>query len=321
MPRRIPLLPALLLAPLLALPTGAGAEVIDRVAAVVGGQAIPLSELDARWRELQAHPQPGGPETREELLNRLIDVRVQLNRARELGVEADPRDVEDALHRLMEGNGIPSLDALDRALAEEGRTVEDLRRELADQLTRMRLIQREVTASLRISDETLRRYYEAHRSDFARDREVRLRQIVFSTTGLADAERDDVVAGVEALRGQLTDRASFRAAERRLADSPGVIAGEAGTFGAQDLRPELAGVLLGLKTGEISPPLPLPAGMGIFLVEEVIPGTPEPFTEVLPQVRERVVTEMTDARLPEWLGELKRNTHIQVRQIGDTPPG
>lgn len=291
------------------------------MAAVVGGEAIAVSELDTRWRELEAHPQPGAPKTREELLNRLIDSRVQLQRARELGVEPGPTDVEAAIQRLMVDNGIPSLAALGDALAAEGRTIEDLRREVGGQLTRLRLIQREVTSKLRVSDDALRRYYDAHLEDFSRGREVRLRQIVFQVAGLEPDRQADVVAGVEALRGQLTDRASFLAAERRLAESPGLTVGEAGVFGEQDLRPELAAAVLPLKAGEISPPLPLPTGMGIFLVDEVIPGVPVPFADVQPQVRERVLAEMTEARLGGWLADLKRNTHIQIRQIDPAPAG
>jgi peptidyl-prolyl cis-trans isomerase SurA len=295
--------------------------VLDRVAAVVGGEAIPLSELESRWREIQAHPQEGGPKTREELLNRLIDSRVQLQRARDLGIEAGPADVDAALQRLMADNGIPSLAALKEVLAEEGRTVEDLRREVGGQLTRLRLIQREVTAKLRIPEDVLRGYYEAHRADFSKGRQVRLRQIVFQVGDLPPERQEDVVTAVRTLRDQLTDRASFRAAERRLAGSPGVVTGEAGLFGEQDLRPELAAAVLPLKAGEISQPLPLPTGMGVFLVDDVVPGVPIPFDDALARVRDRVAAEMTEARLGAWLADLKRNTHIQIRQIGPASAG
>jgi peptidyl-prolyl cis-trans isomerase SurA len=313
--RRFPLwLPLLWLA--LAVPAPSGAVVLDRVAAVVGGQAITVSELDARWNELKAHPEatgPDAPKTRAELLNRLIDLKVQMIRARELGIQVHPQEVEDAIRRLMTDNGLASLDELSAVLAQEGRTVEDLRREVTDQLIRIRLVQREVTAKLHISDEALRRYYDAHPDDFARDREVRLRQIVFSIAGMDAKAQADVVEAARTLRAQLTGRADFLKAEDRLKGTAGMTTGEAGTFGEKDLRPELARMLLALKPGQISPPVPLPGGVGMFLVEDASVGSLVPFDDALPAIRERLANEQTEARIPEWLAGLKRDTHIEVR--------
>lgn len=318
--RRFPLwLPLLWVA--LAVPAPSGAVVLDRVAAVVGGEAITVSELDARWQELQAHPEavgPDAPRSRAELLNRLIDLKIQLARARELGIQVRPEETEDAIRRVMTDNGLASLDQLSAALAQEGRTLEELRREITDQLTRFRLIQREVTAKLHLTDEALRRYYDDHLADFSKDREVRLRQIVFSTAGMDAKAQADVVEAARALRAQVTDRASFLKAEARLNGTAGMTTGDAGRFGAQDLRPELARVLLGLKAGQVSPPVPLPGGVGLFLVEEATAGNPVPFDEALTAVRDRLTAEQTEARIPEWLAGLKRDTHIEIRLPG--PP-
>lgn len=320
--RRFPFwLPLLWLA--LAVPAPSGAVVLDRVAAVVGAEAITVSELDSRWHELESHPEAAGPDapkSRAELLNRLIDLKVQLARARELGIQVRPEEVEETIQRLMEGNGLASLAELSAVLAQEGRTLEELRREISAQLTRVRVIQREVTARLHLTDETLRRYYDDHLDDFARDREVRLRQIVFSTGGMDDAARARVADAARALRARVGDRAAFEEAEKRLQGTPGMVTGEAGSFGEKDLRPELARVLLALKPGQVSPPVPLPGGVGLFLVEGATPGSPVPFDDALPAVRERLISELTEARIPEWLAGLKRDTHIEVRLPGP-PPG
>jgi peptidyl-prolyl cis-trans isomerase SurA len=315
------LVAALLAAVPAALPLPARAVVLDRVAAVVGGEAITVSELDERWREIEARPDPDAPKTRADLLNRLIDLKLQLARARELGVEARPEEVEDALQRLMQDNGLATLSDLTAVLTREGRTLEDLRREVAAQLTRMHVIQRDVTARLHITDEAVRRYYDTHPDLFTRDRELTLRQIVFTTQGLDEAERAKVADAVAALRGQLTGPASFRAAEARLGGSPGVVAGAAGTFGEKDLRPELARTLLALGPGRISPPTPVPTGYGLFLVESVSAGTRVPFAEALPEVRDRVAAEETEARLPGWLADLKRAAHVEIKPAAGAPAG
>lgn len=296
----------------------AGAEVIDRVAAAVGGEAIARSAVDDAWEALQAGA-PGAPPTREALLGRMVDVRVQLQRAHELGLEARSEDVEDALSHIMADNGIPNLQGLSDALAREGRTLEDLRREVRDQISVMRLVQREVTSKVKLSDADLKAYYDAHRADFATGRSVRVRQIVFLTRGLGEDDLRKVGEAMGALRQGLTGPESFRQAEERLKDTPGVVTGEAGVLAEEDLRPELARVLMALAPGQVSPPLPLPNGLAVFLVEARTEGAPAPFKDVVDDVRRAATEERTQAAGREWLAQLKRESFIQVKDPNGGP--
>jgi len=298
----------------------ARAEVIDRVAAAVGGEAIPQSEVDERWAALKDAPLPpgAGPASRDDVLERMVDVRVQLQKARAAGLEARPEDVEEALTHLMADNGVHSLAELEDALKQEGRTLEDLRREVRDQITVLRLVQREVTAKLRIPPEELRAYYEAHLDRFSTGRSVRVRQIAFTTAGLSDADAEKAARGLNALRTKVTGREAFRQAEASLSGTPGVVTGDAGRLGEDELRPELARVLFALEPGQVSPPLPLPNGVAIFLVDSRDPGTPLPFDDALPAVRRAASEEQSIARGGEWLARLKRDTYVEVK--GEAPP-
>jgi len=297
----------------------AGAEVIDRVAAAVGGEAIARSAVDNSWEALSGTGAQGGPPSREALLRRMVDVRVQLQRARELGLEARSEDVEDALSHIMSDNGIQGLQALSDALAREGRTLEDLRREVRDQITVMRLVQREVAAKVRLSQAELSAYYDAHRSDFATGRSVHVRQIVFVTQGLAEDELRKVADAMGALRRDLTGPEAFRQAEARLTGTPGVVTGDAGVLAEEDIRPELARVLMALSPGQVSPPLPLPNGLAVFLVESKTAGAPPPFDDVIDEVRRAATEERTQATGREWLAQLKRESFIQIKDPDGGP--
>jgi len=307
----------------LALVAPAGAEVIDRVAAAVGGEAIPQSEVEENWAALQAAPgappDVAGTVTRADVLSRMVDVRVQLQKAREAGMEAKSEDVEEALTHIMADNGVHSLAELGDALAREGRTLEDLRRDVRDQITVLRLVQREVTAKLRPTPEELRAYYDAHPERFATGRSVHVRQIVFVTAGLSDDEAEKVVRGMAALRSELTGRDAFRKAEERLSGTPGVVVGDAGHLAQDELRPDLARVLFALEPGQVSPPLALPNGVAVFLVDSRDPGVPMPYDQALPDVRRAVTEQESQARGAEWLARLKRTSYIEIK--GDRPAG
>lgn len=312
---------AIVLALAMAAPAApARAEVIDRVAAAVGAEAISESEVDEAWASVQAAPSApaSAPASREEVLARLVDVRVQLEKAREAGLEARPEDVDEALKHIMADNGVHSLDELGAALAREGRTLEDLRRDVRDQITVLRLVQREVTAKLHVPTDELRAYYDAHPERFATGRSVHVRQIAFATGGLAESEAAKAVRGMEALRGELTGRDAFRQAEQRLAGTPGVATGDAGNLAEAEVRPELARVLFALEPGQVSPPVALPNGVAVFLVESKDPGVPLPFDQALPDVRRAVTERESMARGAEWLLRLRREAYIEVK--AERPP-
>jgi len=298
----------------------APAEVIDRVAAAVGGEAIPESEVDEAWATLQAAPSqvPMAAPSRADVLSRLVDVRIQLQKAREDGLEAKPEDVDEALKHIMADNGVHSLSELSAALAREGRTLEDLRRDVRDQITVLRLVQRDVTAKLRVPTEELRAYYDAHPDQFSTGRSVHVRQIVFGIGGLSDSETAKVVRAMEALRGELTGRDAFLKAEQRLAGSPGVVTGDAGKLAETEVRPDLARVLFALEPGQISPPVALPNGVAVFLVESKDPGVPLAFDKALPDVRRVVTQQESMTRGTEWLAHLKRDAYVEVK--GENPP-
>jgi len=299
----------------------AAAEPIDGIAAIINGEAIPVSELERRTRELaSATPAAEAPPSREVVRDLMVERRLQLQRAAALGINAGPADVDRAMTDLMASNNIRTLSQLEDALATEGRTLADLRGEITDQVTLMRLIQREVTSRVRITEHAMAEYYRAHPEEFSQPGQVRLRQIIFTTTR-ATPEAKATLQGLAAqARAQLTGRESFLAAEAQLRDTRGVITGEAGLFQQSELLPAISDALAGLELAGITQPVELPGGVGLFLVDEMTGTAPLPFDQVADRVRERLSETLTEKRLEAWLGELKRDAFIEIRTLPERNP-
>lgn len=300
------------LALLLLLATPANAVVIDQVVAVVGDQVITLSELNDEWKIARATPQDP-PITRAELLSRMIDLELQMIRARKMGLTPTNADVEQAIADIIADNHLPSMDALEQALAGEGKTIAVLRKEITRQMSLMRLLQREVKGQVRVGDAETRAYYHAHPEAFTPPDTVQLRQIIFSLDGLSQADRGQAVAAIGRVREQVSDKGSFRAAERRLKGTEGVIAGRAGEFSITDLHPAIAAAVSGLSEGEVSGLVPLPTGLGLFLLDRRYRDAPAPFEQVADQARELATAEATQKRLTEWVASLKTHTPVVIK--------
>lgn len=295
------------------LPPAAAAEVMDRVVAVVNHEAIPLSELNRRW--LATHGVEGAPATRGALLTRLIEVSLEKQRAADLGIAPGPTEVDDTVSGIMADNGIPSLDALSAALAQDGRSLAEFRDEITTQITLFRLVQREVSARIRLTEQALREYYDAHPDQFSQPARVHVRQIfVQHPPDDADAART-----MATLRARITGRDTFLEAEKGLAGQPGIQVGALGALGRGEMMPELERALFALPEGGVSEPLPLPGGTALFLVDRLEGGAPPPFEAALDRVRERATAAETERRMADWLAALKVNAHIEIRDLGPEP--
>ena len=122
--------PGIAIAATVSLATGLGAEVIDRVAAVVGLEAVALSEIDTEARLealLNRKDLAVTDANREELLGRLIDRRLVLqDLAGTPFLRAQPDEIEGQMRQLrslryLDGRDFPA------ALRHYGLTEEDCR--------------------------------------------------------------------------------------------------------------------------------------------------------------------------------------------------
>ncbi len=292
-------------------PVDGRSEVIDRVVAVVNSEAITQSELDERWEQMRQIP--GAPSSREALLARMIELRLQQQRAKALRMSADATDVENALNGILEDNNIPSLTALENVLKAEGRSLAEFRKEIATQISLMRVIQAEVTSQVRLGEAELRAYYDAHPDEFREKGTVRLRQIHLAIDDTAEDATGAVT--MAELRKKVVDRKTFMAAEAGLANQPGITVGAAGEFSPDELLPELAEALDQLPEGAVTKPVSLPNGTAIFLVDAITGTEPMPFERIIPLVRERATAAATERQLAKWLSQLKADAYIEIRTL------
>ncbi len=285
--------------------------VIDRVVAVVNSEAITLSELDERWSQLRGTP--GAPTTREALLARMIELKLQRQRAITLKVAAQPEEIEDALTGILTDNNIPSMTDLEKLLAKDGRSLAQFRKEIGTQISLMRVMQAEVTSKIHLSEADLHSYYDAHRSEFVTNGIIHLRQIHLALDNTAE---DSTGARTMAkLRQRVNDRADFMAAEKGLSGQPGITVGAAGEFARDELLPELSDALFNLPKGAVSQPITLPNGTAIFLVDTITGGEVPPFDRVIPLIRERANSIAARRVMVHWLNDLKANAYIEMRDL------
>ena len=162
-------LAALVAASLLSAWFGCGGKAgAGNVAAVVDGHKIYRSELEKYYQNETAgsNQAPSGEQAaslRLNILRELIDNEILMRRAEKLGLLATDDEVE---RKLSETKAPFTTEQFTARLAEKRITEEDFKRDIRRALTVEKVLNKEVTSKINVSDRDISDYYTSHKSEF-----------------------------------------------------------------------------------------------------------------------------------------------------------
>jgi peptidyl-prolyl cis-trans isomerase SurA len=137
------------------------------VMATVNGRKLLASEVEKYYRnQTQGQAEPSTEQAqalRLNIVHQLIDNQILLQRAEKLGLLATDADVDA---RLNEMKAPFTKEEFDKRLSEQGITLEDLRQDLRQQIAVEKVMKREITAKVKVSDDDVAHYYEQHKAEF-----------------------------------------------------------------------------------------------------------------------------------------------------------
>jgi peptidyl-prolyl cis-trans isomerase SurA len=149
--------------------TGCGAQHAgDDVAATVDGRKIYRVDVEKYYQNQisGSEQQPVGEQAtslRLSILRELIDNEILMRRAEKLGLLATDEEVESKLNEIKSPY---SKEQFDARLKEKKITVDDFKRDLRRSLTVDKVLNKEITSKINVSDQDITNYYNAHKSEF-----------------------------------------------------------------------------------------------------------------------------------------------------------
>jgi peptidyl-prolyl cis-trans isomerase SurA len=157
----------------------------DDVVANVDGRSIYRADVDKYYQNQTSgsDQQPVGEQAtslRLSILRELIDNEILMRRAEKLGLLATDEEVESKLNEIKSPYTKEQFDA---RLKEKKITLDDFKRDLRRSLTVEKVLNKEVTSKINVSDPDINAYYNAHRSEFNLiEPQYHLAQIWITTT-------------------------------------------------------------------------------------------------------------------------------------------
>lgn len=247
----------------------------DYIVAVVNQELVTASELQARIARVrddatrQRASLPPEDQLRREVLDVLIDERVQLTHARDSGTRIDDAELDRAVNNVAVQNQITMAQLRER-LRKEGIDYARFRSNVRDQMLTERVREREVQARIRVTDAEIDAFLDQRRAAASATAEYNIAQILVTVPEGASAEETARRRErAESAKKRIAAGEAFEAVARELSEDANRAAGGAIGMRSADRLPDVfVDVVKKLGSGEVAPEL-LRTGAGFHLLKLV----------------------------------------------------
>ncbi|HEY8054810.1 MAG TPA: peptidyl-prolyl cis-trans isomerase [Terriglobales bacterium] len=270
------------------------------VLAMVNGQPIQTAELNQLYAEQTAGaaaplPPQQSLQLRLSLLNQLIDRHILLQYAAQLGIQADPQQLDRALSVARARQPAPPEP--------------ELRQQAADAVILNQLLQQEVADKIHITDDDIAQFYQQNQASFhLPERQYHVLEIVVTprpgaVTNLAEDKATTPAAArkkMAMLQQRLAAKADFATLAQQYSEDPATASsgGDLGLIPQSVLMTQtpapLRDAILRLQPGQVSPVITTPEGYYLLKLEGIEPAGVRPLTD--PQVKQSIRDLLTNAR-------------------------
>jgi peptidyl-prolyl cis-trans isomerase SurA len=245
----------------------ASKEPLDRIVAVAEDDVILQSDLDTAvnnvLNQYRSNPQQLPPHDvlEKQVLDSLIMLRLQVQRAQTTGIRVSDADVDQAMQRVAETNHI-SVQQLRASLAQQGMDVDGFRKSVRDQLLVQRLQQRVVQSQSQVSDSEVDILLA---SNSLKGGEVHLQHILVPLPDGANAQQiQETKDKADDVKKQIDGGMDFTAATIHFSGAPDALQGGDLGWRHYDEVPEaFANLVEGMQTGQVSQVVRGPSGFHI----------------------------------------------------------
>jgi peptidyl-prolyl cis-trans isomerase SurA len=140
----------------------------DNVAATVNGRVVTYADLDKQYQAqfMSSSERPSDDQMmiqKLEVLRTLVDNEIMLQRAEKLGLMATDADVES---RFAELKAPYTQEEFQKQLAARKMSVDDMKAQLKRDLSMTKLLNKEITSHIAISDKDVTDFYNANKTSF-----------------------------------------------------------------------------------------------------------------------------------------------------------
>jgi peptidyl-prolyl cis-trans isomerase SurA len=253
----------------------AGPRPGDYILAIVNQELVTAAELQLRLARIRDDASrsrsqlPPADELRQQVLDLLIEERVQVTYARDSGQRVDDAELDRAVANVAAQNQI-TMEQLRERLRRDGIDFQRFRNNVRDQLLVERVREREVQSRIRVSDEEIDAWLAKRRAEAGKADQYNIAQILVGVPeGASDAVVAERRARIDAALARVRAGEPFEAVAREVSeDSNRAQGGEIGLRPVDRLPDVFVDAVRPMKVGDVSQ-APLRTGAGFHVLKLV----------------------------------------------------
>ena len=301
-------------------------RVVEEIAAKINGDIITRGDLERKRAEVEAEAKRQGitgarlaEVVKEEAANTLrekIDTLLLVQKGKDLSINVDG-EVTRRLAEIQVQQKISDPDKFHEFLSQQtGMSFEDFKQQMRDQVLTQRVIGEEVGRRIAVPEPEMHKYYDEHKTEFVREEQVFLSQILISTEGkseeqaaAAEKKAKDLVA--RAKKGEkFSDLARDNSDETETAKNGGYV----GAMKKGLMDKPIEDVVFKGKKGDITDPFKRPQGFLILKVEDRFAAGQASFEEVKEEIQNRLVQPKMEPKVRELLTRLREQAFLEIKE-------
>lgn len=248
---------------------------LDRVVAIVDDDIVLNSELQQRMMTINEQIAQSGTQAPpqeiilQQVLERLISERLQLNMGYNAGIRITDEELNAAITRVAQSNGLTITQYI-TDIQSRGGTIAVVREEIRNEMVIRRVQQGKVMRRIRISEQELDNFLTSEEGRFLISPDVNIGQILLSVpTGSSKNDTDGILARAQKLQTDTANGTDFR--QLAIANSADQSALQGGDLGWRKMA-QLPGVFIDaveqLELGQVSDPIRSDAGYHLLKLYE-----------------------------------------------------
>ena len=293
-------------------------DVTDRIVAVVNNDAITLGEVQetvmSYRQENRGRVTGSDEELARQFLTRLIETRLQLQEADREKIFVDDGEVDEELSERMKRFGATNQAQIEALVREQGLSLDAVRKRVRETVRIAKVIRRKVTLRISVTEQEIDRYLADNRAKLETGLSYHARHILITPADASEAAWEAARIRAEMIREQLAAGADFaELARQHSRDASARDGGDLGTLERGELAAEIEARILALGEGQDSAPYRSALGYHLFRLESKQTLEGEALQRIRQQAREILFRQKYDARLEEWLKEVKQRAIVEVR--------
>lgn len=298
---------------------GAAEEVVDGIAAQVGGDIVLISEVMRASQPIVSRMQAGGAEeaeiakVRAAALEELIESHLLARVVKQSELVASDADIDKAIEGIAKENGL-SVEQLQASVTSHDITYKEYREQIKRELERRKVLQTLIASKIDLQEDDLKRLYsERFAKQPAGGETVHVRQILVVAGPETGRTLED--ACKIALDGATRIRAgtSFETVAREISAVAPMDGGDIGWIHRDSMAPWMLDALKPLQAGGVTDVIELPFGCGLMQLVERREWIPVTYEAAKPMLEQQAFEEKVAAEYRVWMDQLRENSYIERR--------